>query len=66
MKKDILAAITFLVTGLLFYMIQTGGTAEKLLSSEMECGSSETVLMGKTTPESPLSVSFDGGVTRDS
>jgi hypothetical protein len=65
-KKDILAAITFLATGLLFYVIQADGKADEHFSSAVGCDAAETVFVGQTAPEKEVPVILDSGVTRDS
>jgi hypothetical protein len=65
-KKDILAAITFLATGLLFYVVHADGKADKHLSSGIDCGAAETVSLEQSAPQGDLPIVFDGGVSRDS
>jgi len=65
-KKDILAAITFLATGLLFYAIQTGSRADDRFTYGPKCDSAETVLVETAAPDAEPSIILDGGVTRDS
>ena len=66
MKKDILAAIIFLATGLLFYVVQADGKADEHLSSGVDCGAAETVSLEKSAPQGELPIVLDSGVTRDS
>jgi hypothetical protein len=65
-KKDILAAITFLMTGLLFYMVQTDSKVNQLLSFEMECEAASTVVVSKNMPEAPSEFIIQDEGTRDS
>jgi hypothetical protein len=65
-KKDILAAITFLMTGLLFYMVQTDSKVNPLLSFEMECEAESTVVVSKNMPEAPSELIIQDEGTRDS
>ena len=44
-KKDVLAAITFLATGFLFFVAQIDGAGEALLSQDGDCVVSETMLV---------------------
>ena len=55
MKKDIIAAITFLVTGILFFAVQTDGKTGELFSQRIECDMQEVVLVGepRQRPKSP-------------
>ena len=66
MKKDILAAITFLATGILFYVIHTDGKVDEQFSTGVGCDAPETVLVEQTAPERELPVVLGGGVIRDS
>ena len=67
MKKDILAAITFLATGFLFYVTQTGGQSDEYFTSSVGCDAPETVWVNKAAPEAPPPVTLDSsGQTRDS
>jgi hypothetical protein len=66
-KKDILAAITFLATGLLFYVIQTGGQPDEYFTSSVGCDAAETVWVKKAAPEATPPITLDSsGQTRDS
>jgi len=65
-KKDILAAITFLATGLLFYVVQTDVKADARFSPGVGCDAAERVLVEKSMPEPEIPVVFDEGVPKDS
>ena len=65
-KKDILATIVFLTTGLLFYMAQVDGAPEKALSSADESGVVETIVVEKAASEGTAEVYFKHPRTRDS
>ena len=52
-KRDILAAITFLITGLVFFVAQMEGRSNKLYSEEGDCCGSETVLVKDANTVSP-------------
>lgn len=65
-KKDIIAAITFIVTGLLFYAVQTDGKALELFSSGLECEMVTPVQVGETAPEIAPAEILELGITRDS
>ncbi len=68
MKKDILAAITFLATGLLFYVVHDEGRAREHASPSLGCGAAETVYVEQSTVKAnrELPVILDGGLMRDS
>ena len=66
MKKDILAAVTFLTAALLFYAVQTDGKTDQLFSSGFGCEAAETAIVEKTAPEVQVPVVLDDAVTRDS
>lgn len=66
MKKDILAAITFLTTGLLFYLVQADGAPRTTLSSGDECGVVETIAVEEGVPEGTGEDFFKIPRTRDS
>ena len=66
MKKDIWAAITFLVTGLLFYLAQVGDTPTKAFSPDEECGVTETVVVEQSPPEASQSLFLTDPRSRDS
>lgn len=53
MKRDVVAAITFLMTGLLFYLARADTPAQNDLSSESGCGNTEAVMVGGTSIEIP-------------
>lgn len=65
-KKDILAAITFITTGLLFYVVQSDHQAGRILPAQGNCGAAETVLVKQPSPEAKLPIFLDGGITKDS
>jgi len=65
-KKDILAAITFLATAILFYVIHADGKVDERFSSGVGCDVPEKVLVEQTAPERELPVVLGGGVIRDS
>ena len=67
-KKDILAAITFLATGLLFYVVHDGGRAHEQASPSVGCGAAETVYVEQSTirANEELPIISDGGLMRDS
>jgi hypothetical protein len=52
-KRDILAAITFLVTGLVFAVAQMGDGAAPLLSQDGDCVMTETVLVDDVLRKTP-------------
>ena len=66
MKKDILAALTFLATGILFNVAQTEGAGNALSSSNWGCPVTETVVVNKAAPEAPAHFDLKDGGTRDS
>jgi hypothetical protein len=65
-KKDILAIITFVATGFLFYLVHLEGPAEKALSNGAELGAVERVVEegGRVNP--PNDPFSKGPETRDS
>jgi len=66
-KKDILAAITFIATGLLFYVVRSDNQVDRVLSNVNDCGAAETVLIRHAVPAaSEIPVLIDGGVIKDS
>ncbi|MFC1660224.1 hypothetical protein ACFL3S_02000 [Gemmatimonadota bacterium] len=54
MKRDILAAFTFLATGVLFYVAQAERPQEGFFS-ESECGVVERVWTGEEAPDHEMS-----------
>ena len=66
MKKDIFAAIIFLTTALLFYVVQTDGKADFFLSSGVGCDAAETVVVTKGKSESETAPTLKDWTTRDS
>ena len=65
-KKDILAAITFLMTGLLFYAVQTDSNVNELISTGMECEAPDMVTVGENVSEAAMDITFRAQVTKDS
>lgn len=65
-KKDILAAITFLMTGLIFYVVQTDSKVDELLSSGIECEAAETIVVRENTSKAEMDFTFQDEGTRDS
>lgn len=67
MKKDVLAAITFLVTGLLFFTAQIGDTVRERPSSSFgDCSAPETMWVEATEPQPEAPVLLETPKTRDS
>jgi hypothetical protein len=64
-KRDIWAAITFLVTGLLFYLAQTSPPSESLLS-DRDSGFEESITVGEPAPQVSADPVLDLGRMRDS
>ena len=61
-KKDVLAAITFLATGFLFFVAQIEGANNALLSQDGDCVVTETLLIGNTSqPEGTPSIKDSRG-----
>jgi len=58
-KKDILAAITFLTTGLLFYLVQVEGAPQQGPSAGDECRVMETIAVEKGAPQLPAELHFN-------
>ena len=65
-KKDIFAAITFLTAGFLFYLAQTVGEPQKVLSAETDSGVVETIVVEKIAPQAPEKLFVRDPQTRDS
>jgi hypothetical protein len=66
-KKDALAAITFLVTGLLFFAAQVGERVDERSSSPFgDCSAPETVWVEATEPQAEAPVILETPKTRDS
>lgn len=66
-KKDILAAVTFLATGLLFYVVQTENQADELFNRGVDCDAAETVWVKEAAPNLEPQITLDSsGLTRDS
>lgn len=59
MKKDILAAFTFLATAFLFYVVQVERSSDGFFS-DAECGVVETVWTGGEAPEQDISLDLEG------
>lgn len=53
-KRDVVAAITFLMTGLLFYLARVEGPTKNELSSESGCGNPEAVMVGDSSIQAPV------------
>ena len=66
LKKDILAALTFVLTGLLFYVVQSDSRMERFISSEVECDAAGAVLVSEKAPESLSEFTLTDEGTRDS
>ena len=66
MKKDIIAAITFLVTAVLFYAVQSDGKAGELFSQGSECEMHGAVLVKGTAPKADSPLILDSRIIRDS
>ncbi len=54
-KKDIAAAITFLITSLLFAVVQMEGRKDALPANDGNCRVSEKVIQADQLPTSPPS-----------
>jgi hypothetical protein len=65
-KKDIFAALTFLMTGLIFYVVQTDSKVDELISNGTECEAVGTVIAGESISETAMDLTFQGEATRDS
>jgi hypothetical protein len=65
-KKDIFAALTFIMVGLLFYMVQSDSKMDQLLSSGMECEAESAAVVSESTPETPSEFTLQDEGTRDS
>ena len=65
-KKDIAAALTFLMTGLIFYVVQTDSKVDELISNGRECDATPTVMIGESTSETAMDITFKAEATRDS
>lgn len=61
-----MAAITFLMTGLLFYVVQTDSQVNELISTGIECEAPGTVTVGENISESAMDLTFQAEATRDS
>ena len=66
MKKDIFAALTFLMTGLIFYVVQTDSKVDELISNGTECKAVGTVIAGESISETAMDLTFQGEATKDS
>ncbi len=66
MKKDILAIITFVTTGLLFYLIQVEGPVGQSLTSHDGDGIAEEILQDGCDAKAPSGLVIKEGRTRDS
>jgi hypothetical protein len=65
-KKDILALLTFLATGLLIYLAQTRATPEAIFSSGESAEVVEAVMMEEKAQESPGDTLIELPKIRDS
>ena len=65
-KKDIFAALTLLMTGLIFYVVQTDSKVDELISNGTECEAAGTVMVGESISETAMDLTFQGEATRDS
>ena len=66
MKKDIVAALTFLMTGLIFYVVQTDSKVDELISNGTECEAAGTVMIGESISETAMDLTFQAEAKRDS
>ncbi len=66
MKRDIIAAITFLVTGLLFYAVQSDEKPRELFASGLSCEILDPVQVGETLSDMDHQVILESGHRRDS
>ena len=61
-----MAAITFLMTGLIFYVVQTDSKVDELISNGVECEAVGTAEVGESIPETAMDLTFQDEGTRDS
>ncbi|MFO8173664.1 MAG: hypothetical protein R6T96_05220 [Longimicrobiales bacterium] len=68
MKRDLLAAFTFILTGILFYSVGSDADGMDRGSPLVECGEGQMVIItaSGTGSEAPKEVSFLDEGTRDS
>lgn len=66
MKKDLIAAITFIMTGLLFYVVQTDSKVHEVISTGIECEAAGTVVVGESLSEAAMEITFQAEVIKDS
>lgn len=67
MKRDLLAAFTFILTGILFYSVGPDADAKDRGSPLVECGEARMIItVGEAGSEAPSEVSFLGQGTLDS
>ena len=65
-KKDVLAAITFLATGLLFFVAEAGEASDGLFSTGVDCEVAETVVAKDNAPKVPEDLELSHPAIRDS
>lgn len=65
-KKDILAAITFFMTGLLFYVVQTDQKVNEQLSSGIDCEAAGQMVVGDFASQASVDITIQPEDTRDS
>ncbi len=66
MKKDLLAALTFLITGLLFYVVGADSQVHQLHQQTLDCNAAETLAIGEIVPASQSDLTFPDTRTHDS
>lgn len=66
MKRDVWATITFLITGVLFYLAQVEGTPQKVISSGEGSGVVDTMVIEESAPVAPQELLLRNQRTRDS
>jgi len=56
-KRDLLAAFTFIISGILFYSIGSAAEVTDLGSTGVDCGASHVIMVvGEQGPEAPADV----------
>jgi hypothetical protein len=66
-KKDILAAFTFILTGLLFYVVQADVKTNEILIPGMECeGMVGSVIVEQNSGDALPQITLENEGTRDS
>ena len=58
--------IIFIITGLLFYAVQTDAKVNEFISSEMECDAAGAVVVSESISEAPSELTFQAEGIRDS